>query len=208
MATGPEIRRVYESAKAIFLETSQMLSEIKGELANNSLRQKNSAMLLGGSAALDRPRLWLPYNQQIVFSRRENNHWEDRAVAVNILFDDAYYGEVDLKFPIALCGILKGVAGQKPVGSDNFSDFGCKPELWSRAKYDAPFFSLEFAKNTDSAEATGYFLPLVSLEDRGKLVSLVVSPCLKLLNEDVQGSRSIIAGAAILPRDFLADRSS
>lgn len=201
---GADIKRIYDAMKSLCIETSQMLSEIKGELAKNHFQQKNPTTSWYRSGAIDQPSFWLPYFLQVLFSQRDGE-WGDRAVGVVVLFDDGYAGLV--KYPIVVCGVLRGLSEQKPIGSDNFVNFCSKPAIWKEAEYHTPFFTARFPKSSDCSELTAYFLELVSLEDRAKLISLVVQPCLDLFQDNLDAARSAVEGAAVTPKDFLADPS-
>jgi hypothetical protein len=95
---GVKIRKHYASMKAIFVETSEMLSALTGQFERRGCKQRNSAISSGGSNAVSQPGQWLPYFLQVLFSRQEPGTGFN-AIGVNILFDDAYERQIELPFP-------------------------------------------------------------------------------------------------------------
>jgi hypothetical protein len=206
MASGEDIRKIYTAMKSICNEASQMLAEIAGELARHKFKRQNAAIIWGTSAAVENPGKWLPYFQQRIFVPQDSAK-ASRKIGAQILFDEPE-GRIDLVFPIVLCGILEWATEHKPVGSDNFYNLCLRVKNPGEVECDPPFYKARFPSSWDCSEATGYFLPLVALEDREKLVSLVVRPCLQLFDGNRDAARSAVDGAALTPQQFISDYSS
>jgi hypothetical protein len=206
MASGEEIRKVFVAMKSICNEASQMLIELGGELARKGFQRQNAAIIWQTSATVDFPRYWLPYFLQRIFVAQDPAK-AGRAMGVQILFDEPE-GKIDLTVPIVLCGILEWKAEHKPVGSNNFYNLCLRVKSATDVESDPPFYTARFPTSWDCSEATGYFLPLVALEDRTKLLSLVVEPCLQLFKGNRDRARSAVEGVALTPQQFIGDYSS
>jgi len=207
MATGEEIRTVYVALKTICTEASQMLSTLQGEMSRKGFKCLNTGgVLWDTSEDVGNPIYWLPYFLQMVFVSGDVSR-ATRAIGVQILFDDPN-GRIDLLFPVVLCGVMDWSADHRPAGSNNFYDLCLKANDRVETEPDPPFFRRRFADSWDCREAIGYFLRLVALEDRTKLIELVVNPCIDLFNRKVDFARSAITGCSLTPHEFLGESSS
>jgi hypothetical protein len=205
MATGEEIKKIYTAMKSVCREASQMLIEVGAELDRHRFKRQNSQVMWELSKAVENPAVWLPYFQQMVFISQLPAK-SGRAIGIQILFDDPY-SRIDLMFPIVLCGVMEWTAAHKPVGSNNFFTLCIKANEPRGLESDLPFYRARFEDGWDCSEALGYFLPLVAVEDRAKLVSLVVEPCLKMFDGNLEAARSAVNAVALKPQQFIGNYS-
>jgi hypothetical protein len=206
MASGEDIKKIYAAMKSVYTEASQMLIELGSELARCGFTRQNSAIMWEMSQAVENPSKWLPYFQQRIFTPSDLTK-ASRTIGVQILFDDPD-GRIDLVYPIILCGVLEWAAEHKPVGSNNFYTLCLKVKNPNEVECDAPFYKARFTGGWDCSETIGYFLPLVAVEDRKKLVSLVVEPCIQLFEGNRDAARSAVDGVALTPQHFISNYSN
>jgi hypothetical protein len=202
MANGVEIKAAYDSLREVCYATSLMLSELRRELDYKAqLTQKNSTIMPWKSALFDQPRMWLPYHQQLLFCEKRSNRWASEAIGIDVYFDDGYHARQTLKYPVVFCGVLRGIAAQNPIPSFNFYELCANAH--KNICHEAPFYSAGFKKTQDCTDAIGYYLALDRLEDRARLVALIVVPCLALLKYDVDAARTAIGSVALKVQDFV-----
>jgi hypothetical protein len=177
MATGREIKQIYDAMKRICRETSQMLTVIHDNFGRQGfvIATKNSSVMWGTSSSYSSPDYWLPYFQQILFAPKEKSN-PNRAVGINILFDDP---ELDNVIPFASCGVLSWKDDSYAQRSDEFYGAGWHPEDPGKTSFTPPLYKTVYA-NKDCREITFYLLPLDIINSEDAVVSLVVEPLLSL----------------------------
>jgi hypothetical protein len=195
---GVKIRKHYASMKAIFVETSEMLSALVGQFERRGYKQRNSA-IRSGSNALSQPGEWLPYFLQVLFSRPEPRTGFN-AIGVNILFDDAYERQIELTFPVVFCGVLQMLTDPKAYSDALYQT--CRTTKVNLVQSGA-FQKANFPATSDYSQIMGYFLPLHFLVDRQALSSLIVNPCINLFEGKVEAVESAIKNLSVTPKDFL-----
>lgn len=109
MATGLEMKEVYDLMKRICIETSNLLKVI------NDLFEEEGFEAVGGSAVMwERsnhyryPEYWLPYFMQRVFVKEEGSR---KGIGINIMFDGSMHG-LKNRIPFVTCGLLEVQDGE------------------------------------------------------------------------------------------------
>jgi hypothetical protein len=196
---GEDIKNVYDAARAICLETGDMLRALEGEFAKQNFEQKvkNKKMT---TYDLGNPAEWMPYFLELVFAERGSE--SKRGIGTAVLFDTL--DRRQLKFPVVFCGALTFSRSITKNFSYNLYYF-CSFRTKNPIKEDGLLYKTTFAGADDFNEGVGYFLRLESLQDRQSLVSLVVEPCRLLVNEKFDDARSAIAKVAVKAEDFFAN---
>jgi hypothetical protein len=185
MATGREIKEIYDSMKKICRETSQMLSVVHDNfgLQGFVIATKNSGVMWGTSASYLNPGYWLPYFQQMLFAPKGNSN-TNRAVGVNILFDDPD-GNLDNVIPFVSCGVVSWKEGVSAKPSNEFYNAGWYPEQLVKTSFTPPLYKTTYT-NKDCREITFYLLPLDIINSENAILSLVVEPLLGLYKEEYE----------------------
>ena len=195
---GVKISRHYASMKAIFVETSEMLSALAGQFERRGYKQRNNA-IRSGSNALSLPGQWLAYFLQVLFSRQEPGTGFN-VIGVNVLFDDACERQIELTFPVVFCGVLQMITDPKAISDALYQT--CRTAKVNLVQLGA-FQKANFPATWDCSQIMGYFLPLHSLVDRQALSSLIVNPCTDLFEGKIEAAESAIKNLSVAPKDFL-----
>jgi hypothetical protein len=67
-----------------------------------------------------------------------------------------------------------------------------------------PFYGATFTSKADCVRGEGYFLRLETLENRARLTSLIVEPCLELLEGNSDAARNLVKQQALEDKDFFS----
>lgn len=197
--TGLEIKKVYDAARSICLQTGEMLRALEAEMGKKQFDQRvqNKRMT---TYDLGSPAEWMPYFLEIIFAKREQNI-AYRGIGVAVLFDDLE--QQSLEFPIVFAGVLDF---PNPI-TKNFSCnlYNLCTFKIGEVKYDRPLYSAVFKGKSDFGEAQGYFLRLEALENREKLRSLIVEPCLALFGGDAGKARAAVSECALEAKPLFRD---
>jgi hypothetical protein len=198
MATGREIKQIYDSIKRICRETSQMLTVIHDNFGRQGfgIATKNSSVMWGTSTSYSSPDYWLPYFQQMLFAPRVESN-PNRAVGVNVLFDDPDpVGDLGNVIPFVSCGVLSWKNGSCAQRSDEFYGAGWHPEDPGNTSFTPPLYHTVY-ENKDCREITFYLLPLDVINSEDAVVSLVVEPLLSLYRGEHETVISRVKNVAI-----------
>jgi hypothetical protein len=196
---GTEIKKIYDAARSVFLLTDEMLRALEGEMATRGFQQKvqNKRMT---SYDLGRASEWMPYFLELVFAKRGSD--QRRGVGVAVLFD--VFDRRQLEFPIVFSGVLDFPRMITNGFSYNLFELcSLNRDKIKQLEHEAPFYTATFA-NSDFSKGIGYFLRLDSLQDRSCLTSLIVEPCLELLNGNLDAARSAITQIAVGDKEFFS----
>ena len=100
--TGTEIKKVYDAARSICLQTGEMLRTLEAEMNERKFVQRvqNKRMT---TYDLGNPAEWMPYFLEVVFAETEQSGAK-RGIGVAVLFDDLE--RQSLEFPIVFAGAL------------------------------------------------------------------------------------------------------
>ena len=200
--TGVEIKKVYDAARSICLQTGEMLRTLEAEMNQRKFVQRvqNKRMT---TYDLGNPAEWMPYFLEVVFAEREQSAAR-RGIGVAVLFDDLE--RQSLEFPIVFAGALDFSNPITKNFSYNLHDLCTLKTREFRS--DPPFYRFGFkGKLDDFHEAVGYFLRLETLEDRESLRSLIIEPCIALHKGNVAAAQDAVASSALRAKQFFPNAS-
>ena len=198
---GEDIKKVYDAARAICLETGDMLRALEGEMIKQKFEQKiqNKRMT---TYDLGSPGEWMPYFLELVFAKPGSE--SKRGIGIAVLFDTL--DRRQLQFPVVFCGVLDFPTSITKNFSYNLYNL-CSLNTKNLSEMDKPFYRAKFAGTGDFSEGVGYFLRLESLENRQSLISLIVEPCVLLFNHNPEAARSAVSELALGIEGFLPNGS-
>jgi mRNA-degrading endonuclease RelE of RelBE toxin-antitoxin system len=152
LATGKEIKSIYNAMKKICKETSRVI-----EITKEYFENQGFSSLAGNSVMWDRSThykyysSWLPYFQQMIFGKKEVD--DKTAVGINIIFDDA---DLNNPIPFISCGLIKGL---KPFGTGNQFYYAGWDDSRVSITCSNSIYRTEY-KDPVISEIKNYFLPL------------------------------------------------
>lgn len=191
MATGVEIKAVYDMMKRICVETSKLLIVI------NDLFEKEGFQAVGGSAVMwdksndyRNPEYWMPYFMQRVFVKEKDSK---KGIGINIMFDGSMH-ELENKIPFVTCGLFEAQRGKAQKGNSLYLAGWTEQKEENREKY-----GLICTDNftDDGVIVTSYFLPLDILNNQEKVNQSIIQPLIHLYNGDHDKARNLIEPVAI-----------
>jgi len=173
MASGRELKDMYNAMKRICLETSELLVLVRDIMGENGFVPTNGARIIWDtSASFARPKQWLPYFQQMLFIPRAGG---SRAVGINILWDDEDLGD---HIPFLSAGVCYFESGSTPSQSNEFYWAGWQEES---TPHGAALY--ETVYDSPTKKVLNYLLPLDVLSDESRVQELVIEPLMLLFHE-------------------------
>lgn len=190
MATGREIKEVYDMMKKIYEETSKLVIVINDMFEKEGFEAVGDGSVMWGRSSHYRsPHYWLPYFLQRVFVKEKD---AKRGVGVNIMFDGSIDG-LENKIPFITCGLLEFPQDKVTKGNALYS------AGWTEYEEIEKIFDGHFCttKYTDDIIAKTYYLPLEILINQEKVNSYIIQPLIHLNKEEISEASSLIANVAI-----------
>jgi hypothetical protein len=190
MATGKEIKELYDMMKKVCQETSKLLIIINDMIENEGFKAVGDGSVMWGKSNHYRyPDYWLPYFFQRVFIKKGNSK---KGIGVNIMFDGNIDG-LDNTIPFITCGLLEFSKEKVSKG------MGLYLAGWTEhEKIDKEFErNLCITKYTDGVVTTTYFLPLDILNNQEKVNQYIIKPLISLYEGDLLKTNDMISNVAI-----------
>jgi hypothetical protein len=191
MATGKEIKEIYDMMKTICQETSKLMIVI-----NDMMEKEGFKAVSGGSVMWDRsthfrsPDYWLPYFLQRVFAKSENLN---KGIGINIIFDGSING-LENTIPFLTCGLLES-KNHKLGKSNDLYNSGWTDDDEDKKTVDGKLCITEFPET--GVTATTYFLPIDILNNQDKVHQYIIKPLVCLYNRQLDDAQNMISDVAI-----------
>ncbi|MFJ5714620.1 hypothetical protein [Neobacillus sp. NPDC093127] len=191
MATGKEIKGIYDMMKTICQETSKLMIVINDLMENEGFKAVS-----GGSVMWDRsshfryPEYWLPYFLQRVFAKGENLK---KGVGINIIFDGSNHG-LENTIPFITCGLLESQK-EKLNKSNELYNAGWTDNDEDEKTADGKLFNTIFSKI--GVTTTTYFLPIDILNNQEKVHQYIIKPLICLYKGQLDEAKNMISDIAI-----------
>ena len=193
MATGREIKQIYDAMRKICEETSRLISTVNDKLVDKGFKPVgDNGVMWDTSVSYLNPRKWLPFFQQRVFIKEKDPR---KGVGINIVFDGSLYDLMN-NMPFISCGLLLSAPGEKVKKSDEFYDAGWKncEKIEDSVLYQSVFQGFEKILN--------YFLPLDELTGPQKATELIIEPLLALYDGRENEVNEMVKNSVIGVRDI------
>jgi hypothetical protein len=188
MATGREIKQIYDAMLKICEETSKLISTVNDMFIDKGFQPVgNTGVMWETSTSFQHPYYWLPYFQQRVFSKQRT---PDKGIGFNNTFDNM---ELKNVIPFVSCGLINAYGGQQVSKSDEFCKAGWLGEKISKLP-NTVFYLSDYP---GKYEITNYFLPLDVLTGKDKVDELVIKPLIALYKGQQREANELVKDAAI-----------
>jgi len=200
VATGIEIKQIYDAMKEICVETSEFIKVVNDLFAEQGFKPpKNTVSVMWDtSTSYLNPHKWLPYFQQRVY-RKYKTSIKSKAVGINVMFDNG-----NNKIPYISCAFICAKERQIVNTSDEFYWAGWG---YSSVSYNNPFYVTNFQIEQDYPgkykTIINYFLPFDCIVNKHSVEHLVVQPLIAMYNKDVDKARTMVAKSAIELKDIM-----
>lgn len=198
MATGREIKQVYDAMRTICEETSQLITVVNDRFVEEGFTAVgDGGAMWGRSSHYRAPRYWLPYFLQRVFTTEAD---KQKGVGITVTFDSSMDG-LENKIPFVTCGLVEFSDGN--VTKNN----GLYVAGWTEAEGVETRVEegLTVTSYTDGVTTTTYFLPLEILSSREKVDTYIVKPAALLYKGDVRAAYEMVRDAMISLEDITAE---
>ncbi|MEH7110683.1 hypothetical protein [Bacillus sp. JJ1764] len=173
MATGKDIKEIYDMMKAICQETSNLLIVINDMMESEGfLAVGDSSVMFGKSAHYRYPDYWLPYFLQRVFTKEKNSK---KGVGVNITFDGSNDG-LENKIPFVTCGVVEFPKDRVTKGNGLYLAGWIDHEDVPK-EFDGKICTTTFI---DGVITKSYFLPIEILNNQEKVHQYIIKPLISL----------------------------
>lgn len=191
MATGFEIKEVYDMMKRIYVETSKLLIVINDMFEKEGFQAVGDNTVMWGKSNHYRyPEYWTPYFMQRVFVKEKGSKM---GIGINIMFDGSVDG-LENKIPFVTCGLLE-FQYEKAVKGNALYLAGWTDESEGKRQMDGPICTDDFTES--GVMVTSYFLPLDILNNQQKVNQLIIQPLIHLFNGERDDACCLIEEAAI-----------
>lgn len=175
MATGHEIKEIYDMMKTVCQETSKLLIVINDMMESKGFSAAgDSSVMFGKSAHYRYPDYWLPFFLQRVFTKRKNSN---KGIGVNITFDGSNDG-LENKIPFVTCGVVE-TPEEKVTKGNGLYLAGWIEHQEVPKKFDGKLCTTTF---TDGVIVKSYFLPIEILNNQEKVEQYIIKPLISLHN--------------------------
>lgn len=190
MATGKEIKEIYDMMKTICQETSKLMIVINDMMENEGfLAVGDSSVMFSKSAHFRYPDYWLPYFLQRVFTKEKDSK---EGIGVNIIFDGSNDG-LNNKIPFLTCGLVKFPVEKVSKGNALYFAGWIDHEEVSK-QFDGKLCTTKY---TDGVIATTYFLPIDILNNQEKVSQYIIKPLICLHKGQFDETKNMILDSAI-----------
>lgn len=199
MATGKEIKMVYNAMKRICIETSNLISVVSDTFEKQSFKPLyGSKVMWDMSRSYLAPKMWLPYFQQRLFIKNRGN--KSRGIGINILFDDE---EFDNKIPVISCGLLVAKKDKLVTPNNDLYFAGWDSEKFTDGKITYKFlYKTEFEDTSIYEYIINYFIPLDKITGQTAVKELIIEPLILMYNNDFSRAEKMIAKDALTIKDI------
>ena len=191
MATGKDIKEIYDMMKTVCQESSKLMIVINDMMENEGFKAVS-----GGSVMWDRsshfryPEYWLPYFLQRVFAKGENLK---QGIGINIIFDGSING-LENTIPFLTCGLLES-KNDKLGKSNDLYNAGWSEDEEDKKTVDGKLCRTNFT-DTDVTTTT-YFLPIDILNNQEKVQQYIIKPLICLYKGQFDDAKNMISDVAI-----------
>lgn len=169
MATGKEIKDIYDMMQKICDETSILVNLINDMFINEGFEAVgDGSVMWNKSNHFLYPKYWLPYFLQRVFIKKSN---VKKGVGFNIMFDGSNDG-LDNEIPFLTCGIVE-FSNDKVTKGNALYLAGWTEHEEIQKNYNGNICTTTY---TDGVTATTYFLPLEVLSCMENVSKYVIQP--------------------------------
>jgi hypothetical protein len=190
MATGNEIKEIFDMMKKVCQETSKLLIVINDLMESEGfLAAGDSSVMFGKSAHYRYPDYWLPYFLQRVFTKNKDSK---KGIGVNITFDGSNDG-LENKIPFVTCGVVESPE-QKVTKGNGLYLAGWIDHQEVPKKFDGKLCSTTF---TDGVIIKSYFLPIEILNNQEKVHQYIIKPLISLHKGDFDEVNNMIFDVAL-----------
>lgn len=198
MATGKEIKEIYDMMKIVCQETSKLMIVINDMMENEGFKAVG-----GGSVMWDRsshfryPEYWLPYFLQRVFAKSENLN---NGVGINIIFDGNNDG-LENTIPFLTCGFLES-KNHKLSKSNDLYNAGWTDDEEDEKTLNGKLCITNFPDT--EVTTTTYFLPIDILNNQEKVHQYIIKPLICLYKGQPNDAKNMISDVAIELEEIVA----
>jgi hypothetical protein len=175
MATGREIKDIYNMMQKICDETSKLIIVINDMLINEGFEAVgDGSVMFNKSTHYQYPKYWLPYFLQRVFIKKNNLQ---KGIGINLMFDASLDG-LENNIPFLTCGVVEYTEGKFTKGN----------ALYRAGWIEHEEIQKEFKNNlcttifTDGVKATTYFLPLEVVSSQENVNKYIIQPLISMYN--------------------------
>ena len=197
MASGREMKEIYDAMREICGETHRMLCVIRDQFGKRKFNHVNRQIFWDLSNNLDSPE-WLPNFEQLLFEKGEQPKC---AVGVTVFFDNR-----ENSIPYVSCGQIAPPSDKtKRAGSNSLYYAGWNADE-CKIRPDPPLYQSERKKSGGAVKRmTNYFLPLDALKSESEVVELIVKPLVSFHEVDQHAAANAIKGHAITVEQIRGD---
>ncbi len=189
MATGNEIKQIYDMMKTVCQETSKLMIVINDMMENEGfLAVGDSSVMFGKSAHYRYPDYWLPYFLQRVFTKNKNSK---KGIGVNIIFDGSNDG-LENKIPFVTCGVVE--SPERVTKGNGLYLAGWVDNQEVPKEFDGKLCTTTF---TDGVIVKSYFLPIEILNNQEKVHQYIIKPLISLYKGQLDNVKNMISDVAI-----------
>ena len=190
MATGNEIKEIYDMMKTVCQETSKLMIVINDMMENEGfLAVGDGSVMFGKSAHFRYPDYWLPYFLQRVFTKEKNSK---KGVGVNITYDGSNDG-LENKIPFITCGVVESPK-DRVTKSNGLYLAGWIDHQEVPKEFDGKLCTTTF---TDGVIIKSYFLPIEILNNQEKVNQYIIKPLISLHKGHFDEVNSLIIDVAL-----------
>ncbi|MEH6943136.1 hypothetical protein [Bacillus sp. JJ722] len=201
MATGREIKDIYDMMQKICDETSKLISVINDMLINEEFEAVgDGSVMLNKSKHYLYSKYWLPYFLQRVYIRKPNVM---KGVGINIMFDGSIDG-LENKIPFLTCGFVDFSEGQLTKGNALYK------AGWTEHEEVEKSFNGNLCTTTytDGVTATTYFLPLEVVSSQENVNMYVIRPLICMYKGEYIEADNMVNKVAIGLKDIIGQVKS
>lgn len=191
MATGREIKEIYDMMQQIYDETSKLISVINDMFVNEEfLPVGDGSVMWNKSNHYLSPKYWLPYFMQRVFTKKAEN--PKRGLGINIMFDGSIDG-LENRIPFLTCGLVE-FPKDKVMKGNALYQAGWTEHEEIKKEFKGNLCTTLF---TDGVTCTSYFLPVDVLTSQEKVQKFIINPLICLYNGDIKETDNMVKEVAI-----------
>ncbi|WP_394238314.1 hypothetical protein [Niallia oryzisoli] len=199
MATGREIKEVYDMMKRIYEETSKLVTVVNDLLEKEGyIAVGDGSVMWGRSSHYRSPNYWLPYFMQRVFVKEKDSK---KGIGVNITFDSSMDG-LENNVPFLTCGYLE-FQKDKVVKGNGLYMAGWTEHPEAKKQMDGNLCTTNY---NDGVMTKTYFLPLDLLTNQVKVNQYIIQPLVHLYKGEYSKASSVVSDVAIGIEDIIGVR--